>query len=95
LSEEGKPMAHDNAKRLLANAGTFDQRQKAILEAIQLGMPLIQIEEYLDWLDNSDRPKRACARPEPADVRVDKEPETPRRHGRLQKWRRAFLADPR
>ena len=88
-------MAHDKAKRLLANAGTFDERQKAILEAIQLGMPLIQIEEYLDWLDNSDLPKRGCTRPAPADMRVDKEPETPRRHGRLKTWGRAFLADPR
>jgi len=88
-------MAHDKAKRLLANASTFDERQKAILEAIQLGMPLIRIEEYLDWLDNSDRPKRGSARPEPAEMRVDKAPETPRRHGRLKKWRRAFLADPR
>src|SRR5688572_13814890 len=44
-------MAHEIAKLLLEKAGTFLQRTQAIEAAMQLGMPLTEIEEYLDWLD--------------------------------------------
>lgn len=44
-------MAHEIAKLLLEKAGTFLQRTEAIEAALQLGMPLHEIEEYLDWLD--------------------------------------------
>jgi hypothetical protein len=44
-------MAHEIAKLLLEKAGTFLQRTQAIEAAMQLGMPLNEIEEYLDWLD--------------------------------------------
>ena len=44
-------MAHEIAKLLLEHAGTFLERTEAIKSAIALGMPLNEIEEYLDWLD--------------------------------------------
>jgi DNA-binding transcriptional MerR regulator len=45
-------MAHEIAKLLLEKAGTFLERTQAIEAALQLGMPLNEIEEYLDWLDS-------------------------------------------
>lgn len=47
----GGPMAHEIAKLVLEYAGTFVERTEAIKVAISLGMPLQEIEEYLDWLD--------------------------------------------
>ena len=44
-------MAHEIAKLLLEHAGTFLERAEAVKSAIALGMPLIEIEQYLDWLD--------------------------------------------
>ena len=44
-------MSHKIAKLLLEHADGFVQRSQAIAEAIKLGMPLHEIEEYLDWLD--------------------------------------------
>lgn len=44
-------MAHEIAKLLLENAGTFLQRAEAVKTALGMGMPLDQIEQYLDWLD--------------------------------------------
>jgi len=44
-------MDHDDAKLLLRRAATFEERVKAIQAAQDLGMPLSEIEEYLDWLD--------------------------------------------
>jgi len=44
-------MAHEIAKLMLEHAGTFVERAEAIRVAISLGMPLSQIETYLDWLD--------------------------------------------
>jgi len=49
------PMGHKIAKLVLEYAGTFVERTEAIKVAISLGMPLHEIEEYLDWLD--------CVRP--------------------------------
>ena len=51
LPVRGPVMAHEIAKLLLEKAGTFLQRTQAIEAALQLGMPLNEIEEYLDWLD--------------------------------------------
>ncbi|MHB8897615.1 MAG: hypothetical protein ACYC6Y_02590 [Thermoguttaceae bacterium] len=45
-------MAHEIAKLILEHAGTFVEREEAIRTAVSLGMPLDQIEEYLDWLDH-------------------------------------------
>lgn len=45
-------MAHEIAKLILEHAGTFLEREEAIRTAISLGMPLHQIEEYLDWIDH-------------------------------------------
>jgi DNA-binding transcriptional MerR regulator len=44
-------MAHEVAKLLLEHAGTFLERTEAIKAALNLGMPLAEIEAYLDWLD--------------------------------------------
>lgn len=44
-------MGYELPKRLLRQASTFELRQKAIRAAMGLGMPLSEIEEYLDWLD--------------------------------------------
>jgi hypothetical protein len=46
-------MAHEIAKLLLEQAETFLDRTKAVETAISLGMPLNEIEEYLDWLDQT------------------------------------------
>ncbi len=45
-------MAHQVAKLMLEHAGTFLERTKAIETALYLGMPLQEIEAYLDWLEN-------------------------------------------
>ncbi len=44
-------MVHEIAKLLLENAKTFPEREQAIRSAMRLGMPLNEIESYLDWLD--------------------------------------------
>lgn len=44
-------MAFEIAKLLLEHAGTFVERTEAVDAALKLGMPLGEIEEYLDWLD--------------------------------------------
>ena len=44
-------MAHEVAKLMLEHAGTFLERTEAIKVALSLGMPLSEIEAYLDWLD--------------------------------------------
>ena len=44
-------MTHEIAKLLLEHADTFLERTEAIRAALDLGMPLNDIEEYLDWLD--------------------------------------------
>ena len=44
-------MAYEIVKFMLERARTFRQRLKAIRIAILLGMPLRDIEEFLDWLD--------------------------------------------
>jgi len=43
-------MAHEIAKLLLEKAGTFLERAEAVKSALTLGMPLNEIEEYLDWV---------------------------------------------
>ena len=44
-------MAHEIAKLLLEHAETFLERTEAIKSALSLGMPLNEIQDYLDWLD--------------------------------------------
>ena len=45
-------MAHEIAKLLLEHAGTILEREEAIKTAIYLGMPLREVEDYLDWVDS-------------------------------------------
>jgi DNA-binding transcriptional MerR regulator len=49
-------MAHEIAKLLLEHAGTFLERTEAIEIALSMGMPLNEIEDYLDWLDATFHP---------------------------------------
>jgi hypothetical protein len=42
---------HEIAKLLLEKADTFLARTEAVKAALELGMPLNEIEEYLDWLE--------------------------------------------
>jgi hypothetical protein len=44
-------MAHEIAKLLLEHADNFLARSEAVRTALELGMPLAEIEDYLDWLD--------------------------------------------
>lgn len=44
-------MAHEIAKLLLEHADTFLERSEAVRTAMSLGMPIYEIEAYLDWLD--------------------------------------------
>ena len=60
-------MEHENAKLMLEQAGTFSQRAEAVRQAIALGMPLAEIEQYLDWLDQTKPPRR-----QPDEKQVDK-----------------------
>ena len=43
-------MAHEIAKLVLEQVGTFLERSEAVKTALSLGMPLNEIEKYLDWL---------------------------------------------
>ncbi|MFZ5828909.1 MAG: hypothetical protein ACOY3P_02430 [Planctomycetota bacterium] len=51
-------MAHEIAKLLLEQADTFLERTEAVRTAISLGMPLSEVQEYLDWLDSTRRGPR-------------------------------------
>ena len=56
IQNQKSGMAHEIAKLLLEHAGTFLERAEAIRVAMSLGMPLHEIEEYLDWLDANRGP---------------------------------------
>jgi hypothetical protein len=58
-------MAHEIAKLMLEHAGTFLERAEATGVALSLGMPLHEIEEYLDWLDATRGPPRESSEGEP------------------------------
>ena len=57
-------MAYETAKRLLKQAVTFAERTAAVREVLSLGMPLHEIEEYLDEVD--------CSRPSPKPLTIDR-----------------------
>ncbi len=50
-------MAHKIAKLMLEQASTFLERSEAVEVALSLGMPLQEIEEYLDWLEIAGSPR--------------------------------------
>lgn len=71
-------MAHEIAKMLLEHARTFLDRQEAISAALGLGMPLNEIEEYLDWLDLMRKDATNASsdgRQAEADAKSDTEPD--------------------
>jgi hypothetical protein len=44
-------MSHEIARLLLEQTETFLERSEAVKTALSLGMPLHEVEAYLDWLD--------------------------------------------
>ncbi len=48
-----KQARHAVAKGILAAARTPAECERAIQTAMELGMPLHQIEDYLDWLERN------------------------------------------
>lgn len=62
-------MSHEVAKLMLEHAATFLDRTEAIEAALRLGMPLTEIEDYLDWLDSV-----RSSRPAPEDTDADSPP---------------------
>jgi hypothetical protein len=42
---------HEIAKLILEHAETLWEREEAVRKALFLGMPLNEIEAYLDWLE--------------------------------------------
>ena len=67
--------SHQVAKLILEQAGTFLERTEAVRSALQLGMPLNEIEEYLDWLDLVGRGcgKKKAAEEEQGDEKPEEE----------------------
>ncbi len=63
-------MAHEIAKLLLEHADTAIRRDEAIKTALSLGMPLHEIEEYLDWLDSVRPPRPPRPGAEPCDEEI-------------------------
>lgn len=55
-------MSHEIAKLLLEHAETFLERTEAIKAALSLGMPLNEIQDYLDWLDTVRSRDRAATK---------------------------------
>jgi len=51
--KRARGMSHEIAKLLLEHAKTFLDREEAVKSALSLGMPLHEIEQYLDWLDQT------------------------------------------
>ena len=56
-------MKNEEAKQRLQQAATLPERVAAMDAALDLGMTLSEIEDYLDWLDAVRPP---CDRPSPA-----------------------------
>ncbi len=54
-------MAHEIAKLILEHADILVERDEAVRAALQLGMPLREVEDYLDWLDNVRRNNRSTS----------------------------------
>ena len=44
-------MNRETAKEMVARAATFSERADAVRAAIDAGVPLAEVEEYLDWQD--------------------------------------------
>lgn len=49
------PMGHDVAKLLLEQASTPAKRVEAVHAAMELGMPLNEIEAFLDYLEQTQQ----------------------------------------
>ena len=65
-------MAHEIARLRLEQAGTFRERTEAVEAALCVGMPLWQIEQYLDLADAAEprhKPARVAGVPDFAQAR--------------------------
>jgi hypothetical protein len=61
----GDVMSHKLAKLLLSQAISTTEVEEAIKQAIELGMPMHEIQEYLDWVDATGiRPNKKTSQPE-------------------------------
>ncbi|HVU89495.1 MAG TPA: hypothetical protein VHD36_19355 [Pirellulales bacterium] len=58
---------HEIAKIILEHAETQWERSEAVKKALYLGMPLNEIEEYLDWLAMIRNQKQPPNDPQSAD----------------------------
>ena len=47
----GNTMSHENLKVLLAQAVSPTEIEAAVKKSIEQGMPLHEIEQFLDWLE--------------------------------------------
>lgn len=67
-------MAYEIAKAVLEQARTPFQRMKAVRVAFRLGMPLHEIEVYLDWLDAlSENQRKSQPQLEARDSKPDRQ----------------------
>ena len=55
-------MGHDTVKLALARAKSFRERVEAMERALELGMPLHEIEDYFDWAGMTPSEKPLVAR---------------------------------
>jgi DNA-binding transcriptional MerR regulator len=58
-------MKNEEAKQRLQQAATLPERVAAMDVALDLGMTLAEIEDYLDWLDTVRPPCQRPQLPEP------------------------------
>ena len=72
-------MRHELPKQLLEQASTFELRQKAIRAAMALGMPLNEIEAYLDWLDQQPAKPASAKKTHSASPATPRKVKTPRK----------------
>ncbi len=51
MRRQGGIVSVDEARLLLSQAETYGDRRNAVAKALASGMPLHEIEEFLDWVD--------------------------------------------
>ncbi|HEY4310629.1 MAG TPA: hypothetical protein VGN12_14360 [Pirellulales bacterium] len=68
MSEVG--VVHEIAKLILEHAESLWERKEAVKKALYLGMPLHEIEEYLDWVTSVRKNGNA-----PSDEPLAKDPD--------------------
>ena len=64
LSATAVFMAYEIAKLILEHARSRTARKAAVRAALGLGMPLREVEDYLDWLDMTHQSGQLANRPD-------------------------------